>query len=142
SLIIGDFEHDGENTGLCVIQVEETGQQQRTHFGNGGAHGVSLLTEHVPKYDGTRRKVQVSEFKLFRALKNARVLASGLTQTGKIAFHIRKKYRRPTLAETLGELLQCNGFTRARRPGNKPVAVGHSRKKIRVVAVLCHENRV
>ena len=53
-LLVGHLEGDVEHAFLDVVQIHHARQQQRTHFGDGGAHRMALLAEHVPKY---RRKL-------------------------------------------------------------------------------------
>src|SRR5262249_16263203 len=48
-LLVGDAERNIENAFLGIIELQETRQQQRAHFGNRRADWVALLAENVPE---------------------------------------------------------------------------------------------
>jgi len=47
---IGKTEHDVEYAFLRLVQIHQASQQQRTHFGNGGADRMTLLAIEIPEY--------------------------------------------------------------------------------------------
>jgi hypothetical protein len=51
AVVVGDLEHQVQHAGLGVVEVQHAAQQQRAHVGDGGAHRVALLAEHVPQRD-------------------------------------------------------------------------------------------
>ena len=50
SLIVGNAEDNIQHAGLHVVEVKQTGQQQRAEIGDGGAHRVAFLTKDIPHY--------------------------------------------------------------------------------------------
>ena len=50
AIVVGDAEGDVEHALLDVVEIEHPRQQQRAHFGDGGAHRMALLAEHVPEH--------------------------------------------------------------------------------------------
>ena len=52
SVVIGDFKDQREDTFLRVVEIEKTREQQRTHFGDGGADGMPLGAEDIPEGNG------------------------------------------------------------------------------------------
>jgi hypothetical protein len=42
AIVVGNFKNQVENAALGVIEIEQTGQQEGTHFGDGGAHRMAL----------------------------------------------------------------------------------------------------
>jgi hypothetical protein len=41
AVVVGDLEHQLQHAGLRVVEVEQAGEQQRPHVGDGGAHRVA-----------------------------------------------------------------------------------------------------
>jgi len=50
SFLVGKTEHDVEHAFLGLVQIHQARQQQRSHFANGGADGMTLLAIEVPEY--------------------------------------------------------------------------------------------
>ena len=50
ALLVCDLESDIHHAFLDIVQVHHARQQQRPHFGDGGAHRMALLAEDIPKH--------------------------------------------------------------------------------------------
>lgn len=51
-LVVGEGEGDVEDTFLGFVELEELGEEEGAHFGDGGADLVSLFGEEIPEDDG------------------------------------------------------------------------------------------
>ena len=49
ALLVGDPEGDVEHAFLRLVEVHQPREQQRPHFGDGGADRMALLAEQVPE---------------------------------------------------------------------------------------------
>ena len=71
SLLVGDAERDVEHAFLHLVEVQQSRQQQRSHFDDGGADRMALLAEQIPEHRrGIRRARSRSPCSLAR-LTNA-----------------------------------------------------------------------
>ena len=50
-MLIGYAEQNIENTGLRLVQLQDAGEQQRSHLRYGGTHGMTLFAEYVIEAD-------------------------------------------------------------------------------------------
>ncbi len=58
-LFIRDAKGDVQNALLRLAELHQTGQQQRTHLGHGGADRVALIAKQVPEGHGKGSVLQV-----------------------------------------------------------------------------------
>jgi hypothetical protein len=76
----------------CVIQVEQTREQQRPYIGNGGAHGVSLFAEDIPAGDGTGSEDWLWEAELLEALLKLRAQLPQVCRSVDVALYVRREH--------------------------------------------------
>ena len=82
AVVVGDLEHQLQHAGLCIVEVEQAGEQHRPHVRDRRAHRVALRAGNIPEGHRAfgRRKVGDAErgeprFHLWRQ-------AAGGCQTG------------------------------------------------------------
>ena len=56
---IGNLEDHVQHTLLRIVEIEQSSKQQRAHFRNRRANGMSVLAEHIPKNDRTGFAVEI-----------------------------------------------------------------------------------
>ena len=124
-LVIGNLEDDVEDARLSLVEVEQTGQQLRTHLRDGGTEGVTLFAIHVEETCGAAVEVGVLDAKFGAALLDEAAHLSRLADAREVAFHIGHEARHTSLAEGFGKHLKGDGLTRTRGTCNHAVTVGH-----------------
>ena len=55
AVVVGDLEDEGEDAGLDVVEVEDAGEEERAHLGDGGADGVALWPKTSQRVTGVGR---------------------------------------------------------------------------------------
>ncbi len=127
-LLVGDAERDVEHALLHVVEVHHPRQQQRPHLGDGGAHRMTLLAEHVPEHGGKFVGL-VGEAHVLGAL-DQRIL--GLADRGdarQIALDVGGEHRHAGPRQAFSEDLQRNGLAGAGCAGDEAVAIGKCQRK-------------
>ena len=104
-LLVGDLERDVQHAFLDVVQIHHAGQQQRTHFRDGGAHRMTLFAENVP--ENRRKAVGLEVEPDIGCPFDDKIL--GLAQfrdAGEVALDIGREHRNPGPRKSLGHHLQ------------------------------------
>jgi hypothetical protein len=73
-------------------------------------------------------ELKIGDAELFHTLGDLRVLSASVRDAGEIAFDIGHECRHADTVELFGDDPERYGLTRAFRPGNQPVAIGHARQ--------------
>ena len=123
--VVGNFEHEVQQTFLRVVQVHQAGQKHRAHFGNSHAHRNTGFAVNIPKAHGETLQPLFAQTKLGDAFAHFAAVCTGLRDARQIAFDIDQEYRDAFAAEGFRHAAQGNGFTRTGRAGDQAVAVGH-----------------
>ena len=130
AFFIGQPEGDIEHAFLRVGQVHQPRQEQRPHFGNGGADRMALFAEKIPENH--------REFLVFVRVKADRVgafdqkillIAHG-GDARKVALDVGCKYRHAGIGKPFGEDLQRHRFAGAGRAGHQAMAVAEFQVEI------------
>lgn len=125
AVVVGDLEDEGEDAGLDVVEVEDAGEDERAHFGDGGADGVALLAEDVPEGDRGGLELKAGELEALEAGVEFWVGRAGLGDAGEVALDVGGEDGDTDRGEGLGHDLEGDGFAGAGSSGDEPVAVGH-----------------
>src|SRR5947209_8346546 len=103
---------------------------------------MAVFAEHIPKHDRARFALEIGNAEFLRAFGYLRIVATGLAHPSKVSLNVRHEDWDAAGAEAFGERLQRDCLSRARRPGNKAMAVCHFRKEINRFGTLGDEDRV
>src|SRR5208283_288326 len=112
-IVIGNLKNKVEHAFLCVVEIQQPRQQQRAHLRNRGAHGMTLLAEHIPAGDRTSCEAEILQLQFLYALGNLRIVRAWLADSGKIALYIGGEYRHADAAERFRHHLQRYRFSGA-----------------------------
>ncbi len=134
AVVVGHAEGDGEHRLLDLVEVEHAAEQERADLGDGRAHGVPLLAEHVPEHDRRALESPRGDAELLDAVVDLVVAAAGLRDAREVALDVGSEDRHADAAEGLGEDLQRDRLARAGCAGDEPVAVGHVRQQVDLCA--------
>ena len=120
------LEDHREHAFLRFVEVEQTREEQRTHVGDGGAHGMSLLAEQVPEGGGAAAQGRCREDRSFWSRSPSfSLIAARLADAAQISLHVGEEYRHADARKLLGEHLQRDGLAGAGGTGDEAVAVAH-----------------
>ena len=133
-LFVGHPEADVEHALLHLVEVHEARQQQRTHFRDGGADGMSLLAEQIPEHD--RKLIRlIFEAEAVGASDKRLLGLSHLGNAREITLDVGRKHRHAGVREALRQNLQRYGLPGAGRAGDETMPVGErERQHLRLVA--------
>ncbi len=127
-LLVGEREGDGQHALLHLVEVEQLGEQQRPHLGDGGADRMALLAQQIPEDRGVVGIDPVVLADLLGARGEGIVGLgggrSGHRDTGQVALHVGQEHRHAGAGEILGDALQGDGLAGAGGARDQPVAVG------------------
>ncbi len=127
-LLVGDREDDRQHAFLDLVEAHQAGQQQRTHFADGGADRMPLLAEQVPELDRIAlvAPVGIADFRGTRRECLVRLGGGGAGhgEAGNIALHVGDEGRHPRLRQSFDDSLQRHRLAGAGRPGDQPVPIG------------------
>jgi len=138
-LLVGDLERDVQHAFLDVVQIHHAGQQQRTHFRDGGAHRMTLLAENVP--ENRRKPVGLEAEPDIAGPFDDKILGlAEFRDAGEVALDVGRKHRNPGPRKSLGHHLQRNGFSGSGGPGDKTVAVCEPERQPGRLFTLSNEN--
>src|SRR5205823_13308485 len=111
----GNLEYHVEHTFLCLVQVEQPAEQERSHFGHGCTNRMSIFTEYIPENDRRGFALEIGKAEFFRPAHDLGIVAPRLTQPGEVAFDIGHKYRNIPCAEIFRKRLERYRFARSGR---------------------------
>ncbi len=126
-LFVGDPERDREHAFLHFVEAHQPREQQRAHFGDGGADRVPLFAEQVPE---DHRIVAIGPCRVANfggALRKRLMHLGGRTarhrHAGEVALYVGDEHRDAHRRKALGEALQGHRLAGAGRTGDQPVTV-------------------
>ena len=67
ALVIGNAEDNIQHAGLNVVEIQQTGQQQRSEVRYRGSHRVTLFAEDIPHRDRITMRLPVGNADVFQA---------------------------------------------------------------------------
>ena len=126
AFVVRYFEHQHQHAALRIVEVKQARQQQRPHFGHGGANRMTERAEYVPENRRAAGEGEIAERKFVDALLELGIHGPGLRQAGEIAFDIGHEHRHADRAQRLGHGLQGHSLARAGGPGDQSVTIGES----------------
>ncbi len=132
ALVVGDLEDELQHAALGIVQVEQAGEQQRTHVGHRGAHRDAALAEDIPEGDRVGVGREAFEAEILEAGFQLRRDDAGGTHAGKVALDVGHEDRHAGKRQALGHRLQGHRLSGAGGAGDQAVAVGHLRQQGRV----------
>ena len=91
AVVVGDFEDEGKDAGLDVVEVQDAGEQEGSHLGDGGADGMALLAEDVPEGDGGGGELEAGEIEALEAGVEFGTRGTGLRDAGEVAFDVGRE---------------------------------------------------
>jgi hypothetical protein len=133
AVVVGDLEHQREHAGLGVVEVEQARDQERAHVGDGGAHRVALLAEHVPEHHRVGTRGVVVDADCGQALHQLVGPDARGADAGEVALDVGDEHRHADMGEGFGELLQGHRLAGAGGAGDEAVAVGQARQQADVL---------
>jgi hypothetical protein len=139
-LLVGDAEGDVEHAFLRVVEIEQAGQQQRPHLGDGGADRVALLAENVPEHGGELIGL-VFHADLLGALDEGRLGVAGRRDPREVALDVGGEDRHAVAGKTLRHHLQAHGLAGTGRAGHQAVAVGELEQEAFGFPALADQDR-
>ena len=138
-LFIRQTKGDVQHPFLRFGQFQQACNQQRPHFGNGGADRVALFAEQIPE---NHRKGAVAIIRhadgggaFGESLVQLATFGPGHRQPGQIALDIGQEHRDPRPGKAFGQPLQCHGLAGAGGPGDQPVPVAELQQQVLCNAV-------
>ena len=139
AVFVRDAERDVEDAFLDVVQVEQPRQQQRSHFGHGGAHRMALLAEDIPEH---RRELIGLEFQahLGGALEDEVLGLADFGNAGQVALDIRREHRNAGAGKALRHHLQRHGLAGAGRAGDEAMPIGERQRQPRRLFALADKD--
>ena len=133
-LFVRDPEGDVQHALLRLGEIEQPGQQQRPHFGQGRAHRMPVAAKEIPEHRRSCGITQIRQPDFCAAGGKGRVQRalwrSGARQPGQIALHIRQEDRHPCGGKPFGEDLQRHRLAGAGGARDQPVPVGQPQKQM------------
>ena len=132
AVVVGDLEDQVQHAGLGVVERQHARQQQRAHVGDGGAHRVALLAEHVPQRGRAGHAVGRGQAALGEDRGDLFGQRAGLADAGQVALDVGHEHRHADAAEVLGQRLQRDRLAGAGGAGDQAVAVGQRRAAARI----------
>ena len=139
ALLVGDAEDDIEHAFLDLVELEDARQQQRPHFGDGGADRMALFAEQIPEHAAELVGL-ISDADFLRPRDKRLGAVAGHGDPGQVALDVGGEDAGSGDAETFGELLQGHGLARSGRAGDQPVAVAVAQQQIDVILGLADED--
>ncbi len=128
AVFIRHAECDIEHAFLHIVEVEHARQQQRAHFGDGGAHGVTLLAEHVPEHGGELVGLPGKPH-FARALGDEVLGLADCCNAGQVALDVGGENRNAGAGKALRHHLQRDGLAGAGGAGDKSMPIGERERQ-------------
>ena len=143
TVVVGKFESERQHARLGVVELQNSGPQQRSEIAGRRANRVALLAENVPENGrkaGETRRLDADELQPLLELRRGH---AGLAHTSQVTLDVRHEDRNADGREALGDDLQRDGLPGAGRAGDEAVAVGQCRQQAKLqFAVLGDDKRV
>ena len=109
---------------LRIIEIEQSGEQQRPHVGDGRAHWMPLLACHIPERRRAARRRPVGDAQHLKSLPQLCAVDTGCSQSGKIALDVGHENRHADARKPLGEHLQGNRLAGTGCTGDQSMTIG------------------
>ena len=139
SLLVGDAEGDVQNTFLDLVQVQQSRQQQRSHFDDGRADRMTLLAEQIPEHDGEFVGF-IGEAEVLGALDECVFRVPDGSDTGQIALDVGREHRNSGTRKAFGKHLERHGLSGAGRPGDQTMPIAVVKRQILGLDALADED--
>ena len=138
-LLVGDLEGDIQHALLDVVQIHHAGEQQRSHFRDGGAHRMALLPEYIPKH--RRELVRLEgEVHFLGALEDEVLGLTGFGDAGEVALDVGCEYGNAGPGKPFRHHLQRHGFSGSGGSGDQTVPVCKPERQPGRLFTLAYEN--
>ena len=121
---VGQGEGDVEDAFLGFGQVKDSGQEDRTHFGDGGSDGVALGAEDVPEHGWGCLVGVVGDAEFSGSCFEFRVRFAGLGDSRQVALDVGAEDRDAGRREGFGHDLEGDGLAGAGGTSDQAVAIG------------------
>src|SRR5215469_11965813 len=92
-MIVSNLKGQAQHGRLRVIEIEQTAEKQRSHFGRRGPHRMTLLSENVPEGDRVGKELEIGKLELLDARVKLGIVGAGLTYAREVALHIGSEHR-------------------------------------------------
>ena len=89
----GNMGTDGSVAFLCIVEIEQTPQQQRSHVGHRSTHRMPRRAKHIPKLDRIGLWFPIADMHLVDAFLQTLRSHTQRAKPGQIAFGIGEKHR-------------------------------------------------
>ena len=122
---IGDAEDDVEHAVLGIVETEQTGEQLRSHLGDGGADWMSLFAVNVIETYWTGLELRIFDAELRQPLLDKAAQFAGLADARKVTLHVGHEAGHADLAESLGQNLQADRLSGAGGARDQTMPIGH-----------------
>ncbi len=129
AVFVGDAEDQVQDAGLGVVELEQPGEKQRSHFRDGGPQRMPQFPKDIPKGDGKAGGGEVGESERHGAFADLGILSTGLADSGQVAFDVGQEHGHAQGTESFGESLERDGLSGAGGAGNQAVAIGQGRQQ-------------
>ena len=129
AVVVGDLERQRQHAFLRFVEIEDAGEQQRSHVGDRRAHRVALLAVQVPEHRRAAGEGGRVDPDQLQALVELGRRAAGLAHAGQVALDVGHEDRNAQRRQALGDDLQRDGLAGAGGAGDEPVAVGKRRQQ-------------
>jgi len=141
AVVIGVLKCDRKNAFLRLVQLQQTGEQDRPHFRDSGPQRVALFAENVPDRGGKAFEIRGYP-KLLVAGIDLGIAAARLSHACQVSFYIGHKDRYAEPAKAFGQPLERDGLAGTGRTGDHAVPVRHLRQQIKLcLFVFSYEDR-
>ena len=87
-MVICDFEDNVQDTGLRFVEIEQAGEEQRTHVRNRGAERMSVFAEEIPEFDWRAFEGKVGEREISHTLRDLWMIRARPRESRQVAFNI------------------------------------------------------
>ena len=144
-LVIRRAKGNLQNAGLRIVELQQAAEQQRPHFGNGGAYGMALFAEQIPENDrivgiGIVIIADVPRAAGERFVQFA-IRRAGHGHARQIAFHIGQENGHALPREAFRQTLQRDRLPGAGCACDQAMAIGPAQvERLRFAAGLCLTN--
>ena len=137
ALIVGNVEHDVQDTFLHIGEIEQASEENGAHFGNRRATRNSAFAVHIPETRRTAVEVVIMYAKLRKTLNELLRCFSWHGNARYVAFHVGKEDRDAGIAHGLGDGLERDRLSRARGACDQTVSVSEFGEKVNRFRPLC-----
>ncbi len=120
---VRDFERGIQRRLLTVGQFQNTADQQRSHFAQGGAQRMTGLTGNVPQRDRVGLGFVVQPGHAGDALGDLALRVAGSTEPAQVTFDVGREHRHTGIAEGFCQTLQGNGLAGTGSTRDQPMSV-------------------